>query len=142
MSTAKTGDTVKVHYTGKLEDGEIFDSSEGRQPLEFEIGSGRLIKGFEQGVIGMEIGDTRQLTIAPNEGYGDKRQDLLVRVEREKIPANVTVGVGQHLKIPQPNGQAVNVIVQEVTDDTVLLDANHPLAGKTLVFDVEMVEIA
>ncbi len=142
MSQAKQGDTVKVHYTGKLQNGEIFDSSIGSDPLEFTIGNKELIEGFESGVLGMEIGVKKTITIPPEEAYGSRNEELVADVDRAKLPDHINAEIGQALQITQPNGKTINVVMTEVTDDTVKLDANHPLAGKTLTFEIELVEIA
>jgi peptidylprolyl isomerase len=141
MSQAKDKDTVKVHYTGKLEDGSVFDSSTGREPLEFTLGTGSVIPGFDQGIVGMAIGETKTITITPDDAYGPLRKDLVIEVKKSDIPGEIDTSVGQRLQIPQPEGQPIPVVITEVTDETITLDANHPLAGKTLIFDVELVEI-
>lgn len=141
MKQATQGNTVKVHYTGKLNDGQVFDSSQEREPLEFTIGEGTIIKGFESGVLGMEVGDKKELNIPAEEGYGVRNESLVANVPRTDIPSNIDVAPGQGLQIQQPNGEKVNVVVTDVTEEKVTLDANHPLAGKDLVFDVEMVDI-
>jgi len=141
MNQAKTGDTVRVHYTGKLEDGMIFDSSKDRPPLEFTIGGGEVIPGFESGIIGMEVGQVKTISIAPEEAYGPRREDLVLYVKKTDFPEDITPTVGQQLQIRQPNGRIIDLMVTEVGDESVTLDANHPLAGKTLIFDVELVEI-
>ena len=141
MSQAKDGDKAKVHYTGKLQDGEIFDSSKEREPLEFVIGSGNVIPGFENGVVGMEIGESKVLTIPPEEAYGERRAELVVEVNRSDFPENITPSIGLQLQMTQPNGNSLNVIITDLTEEVVTLDANHPLAGQTLFFDVELVEI-
>jgi FKBP-type peptidyl-prolyl cis-trans isomerase 2 len=141
MSRAKKGDKVKVHYTGKLDDGTIFDSSEDRPPLEFTIGQGNIIPGFEKGVIGMESGDTKTVTIAPEEGYGPYREELTLDVRKGDLPENITPTLGQQLQIKQTDGNIVNVTISEMQEETVTLNANHPLAGKILTFDIELVEI-
>lgn len=143
MSQAKNGDTVKVHYTGKFKDGTVFDSSEGRDPLQFEIGSRSVIPGFESGVVGMTVGETKTFDVPPEEGYGLARDELVSTVEKTVFDQrNITPEVGQQLQIPQSDGRNLYVRVTEVRDDTVTLDANHPLAGKTLTFEVELVEVA
>lgn len=141
MSEAKKGDKVKVHYTGRLNDGSEFDSSKGREPLEFEIGSQQVIPGFENAVVGMKTGDTVTVEIPHNEAYGPVRDEMILKVEKEKLPPDFKPEVGQQYQLPQDNGQNVIVTVTEVTDDTIELDANHPLAGKDLTFDIELVEI-
>ena len=143
MDQAKDKDKVKVHYTGKLEDGTVFDSSIEREPLEFTVGENQVIKGFDKGVVGMEIGDSKTLTIAPEDAYGLTREDMIVEVNKNQIPKDVDPSIGQKLKIQQPpNGEAVPVTIIGVAEDTVTIDANHPFDGKTLVFDVELVEIS
>ncbi|RPH51194.1 MAG: peptidylprolyl isomerase [Desulfobacteraceae bacterium] len=141
MNFAKGGDTIKVHYTGRLTDGTIFDSSKKRNPLEFRIGSGSLIPGFENGIIGMAVGDTKTVTIPDNEGYGPKNEDLVVQVKRENLPDDIAPEIGQMLQMSQPDGHFLNVMVTEVDALSVTLDANHPLAGKTLLFEIELIEI-
>ena len=140
MSQAKEKDKVKVHYTGKLDDGTVFDSSIDREPLEFQVGENQVIPGFDRGVIGMKIGESKTLTIPPEDAYGPVRDDMIVEVKKDKIPEDIDTAVGAKLQIQQPNGQPVPVTVTGATDDTVTLDANHPLAGKTLIFDVELVD--
>ncbi len=142
MSQAKAGDKVKVHYTGKLEDGTVFDSSKDREPLEFDLGSGNVIPGFENGLLGMEAGESKTLTIAPDEAYGQINPDLVATVERKQFPENISPEVGLQLQMSQPNGQPLNVTIVNIVGDSITLDANHPLAGKTLVFDVELVAVA
>jgi len=142
MSQAKEGDKVKVHYTGKLEDGTVFDSSENRPPLEFEIGKGNVIPGFESGVVGMELNGKKTVTIEPDDAYGQRRDELTVEVTKADFPEDITPDVGQQLQIKRPDGNVIDVAITKVEGDKVTLDANHPLAGKTLVFDIELVEIA
>ncbi len=142
MSVVKDGDTVKVHYTGQLEDGSVFDSSVQREPLEFTIGQGQLIPGFEKAVIGLKVGDKTTANIPSQEAYGDPNPDMIVEVQKEQLPADLEPHVGLQLQLNQPNGQAIPVQVTKIGDETVTLDANHPLAGKDLTFDIELVEIA
>lgn len=142
MSTVKEGDTVKIHYTGKFEDGQVFDSSKDKDPLEFSVGEGKIIPGFENGVKGMSIGEKKEITLQPEEAYGEPRDDLYVNVKKSDFPDHITPEEGQHLQIKQSDGNVVTVTVSDIGDDTVTLDANHPLAGKTLIFDIELVEIA
>ena len=137
---AKRGDTVRVHYTGTLKDGTQFDSSRGREPLEFTLGEGRVIAGFDAAVTGMEVGDSRTVTIPSAEAYGDRNDHMLLRVPRAQVPPNVQPRVGQQLQIGRGD-QALPVVVREVSDDHVLLDGNHPLAGEDLTFALELVEI-
>ena len=142
MTQAKVGDTVRVHYTGKLVDGTIFDSSSNRDPLEFAIGSGGIIPGFEEAVIGMNPGDSKTTHIPADQAYGPHRQEMVLVVEREQIPPDIDLQVGQQLQLRQENGYALPVIVTEVEEAQVTLDANHPLAGEDLIFDIQLVEIA
>lgn len=134
------GNTVEVHYTGKFVDGEVFDSSEGKDPLQFEVGSGQIIPGFENAIIGKQIGEKVTVTIAPEQAYGPVREDLVVEVPADKMPGPVEVG--QLLQADGgEEGQIVQVIVREVKEDVVVIDGNHPLAGRDLVFEIEVVSI-
>ncbi len=142
MSTAKAGDKVKVHYTGRLKDGTQFDSSAGRAPLEFEVGAGMMIKGFDAAVNGMAVGDKVTAEIPAAEAYGPENPELIIDVPRTNLPPDLNPEVGQQLGMSQPNGQQVPVKIREVHEDKVVIDANHDLAGKDLVFDIELVEIA
>lgn len=135
----ENGKVVSVHYVGKFTDGEVFDSSEGREPLQFQVGSGQLIPGFESAIIGKVVGDKVTANIAPEEGYGLVREDLIVSVPLDKMPGDVEVG--QALEAQGDNGQSAQVFVKEVNEDNVIIDGNHPLAGKDLVFEIEVVEI-
>lgn len=139
---AKAGDTLRIHYTGKLEDGTTFDTSEGRDPLEFTIGSGQIIPGLDQGVVGMAVGESRSVTVPPEAGYGDRDEERIQAVPKSSIPDNIPTEPGTQLSMQTPQGQTIPVVVADVTDEEVKLDANHPLAGKTLTFDVTLVEIA
>ncbi len=141
MAKAKLGDTVKVHYTGKLDDGVEFDSSSGREPLKFTLGSKQVIEGFEKGVIGMEVNETKTLTVPSEEAYGPYHKELALDIPVEQFPPHIQPEVGQQLQLTQPDGQPINVMVTQVTETTVTLDANHPLAGKDLTFDIQLVEI-
>ncbi|HSJ29864.1 MAG TPA: peptidylprolyl isomerase [Longimicrobiales bacterium] len=140
MASAKSGDTVRVHYTGKLEDGSVFDSSDGRDPLEFTVGSGQVIPGFDQAVTGMSPGDERQVKIPAAEAYGDRKDDLVIVVERAQLPPDIDPAVGQQLQLSQ-EGRAFVVTVADVNERSITLDANHPLAGEDLTFDLQLVEI-
>lgn len=141
MPQAKTGDTVRVHYTGTLDDGSVFDSSQGREPLEFTLGEQRVIAGFESAVDGLNVGENVTTRIPPEEAYGDRREDLVLEVEREQFPPDIEPEVGMQLALQQPNGQPVPVTVTDVSDNAIVLDANHRLAGQTLTFNIELVEI-
>jgi FKBP-type peptidyl-prolyl cis-trans isomerase 2 len=141
MAQVKDSDTVKVHYTGKLEDGTVFDSSAEREPLKFEMGQGQVIKGFEEAVIGMNPGDSKTTIIPADKAFGPHSEDMVIEVEREQFPEDMELNVGQRLQVPQPGGQPVLVTIAEVSEKTVMLDGNHPLAGKELTFDIHLVEI-
>lgn len=141
MSIAKAGDKVAVHYTGKHSDGSIFDSSEGSTPLEFQIGSGMVIKGFDDGVTGMSIGDKKTIVISAAEAYGEHSPENAVSMERTQIPSNIELALGASLNMHQDGGQVVEVVITDLTETHVTLDANHPLAGKDLTFDLELVSI-
>lgn len=141
MSEAKQGDTVKVHYTGTLEDDTVFDSSRQRDPLQFTLGSGMVVPGFENLVLGLKEGETAKETIPCAEAYGERRDELRLEVKRADIPADLELNIGMHLRMQSPDGQSANVEVVELSDDRVKLDANHPLSGKDLTFEVELVEI-
>ncbi|MEX0778834.1 MAG: peptidylprolyl isomerase [Balneolales bacterium] len=140
MSQVKDGDTVKVHYTGKLADGSEFDSSADKEPMEFKIGEGKLIPGFEQAVVGMNIGDKNTIKIPSAEAYGERRDDMNVSVEKEKLPEDLTPELGQQLQIQQQDGKAIPVVIADISDTHVTLDANHPLAGEDLTFEIEVVD--
>lgn len=142
MDRAEQGNLVKVHYTGRLDDGTVFDSSEGREPLEFVLGGGQVIAGFERAVTGMAVGETRSARVPATEAYGPRREDLVLEVEREQFPEGVELSEGLELQLKQENGQAVPVTVAEVGGESVVLDANHPLAGQDLIFDLQLVEVA
>ncbi|MEQ8789673.1 MAG: peptidylprolyl isomerase [Pirellulaceae bacterium] len=141
MSQAKDGDTVRVHYTGKLADGSVFDTSREREPLEFQLGEGRVIAGFEQAVRGMSPGEQTTAEVPADDAYGQRRDDMVLSVDRTEMPDGLQPEVGQQLQVTQPNGRAIPVRIVEVSDDAVKLDANHPLAGKDLTFDLQLVEI-
>ncbi len=139
---AQIGDTVKVHYTGKFEDGTVFDSSEGREPLEFTIGSGQLIQGFDQAVIGMDVGDSKTENIESDHAYGPRLDGLMVTVDRTDLPEDLAPEVGQQVRLQDSStGQPVPAVISDVNEEKVTFDANHPLAGRDLVFDIKLVEI-
>jgi peptidylprolyl isomerase len=141
MQEVKSGDTVRVHYHGKLNDGTTFDSSEGRDPLEFEVGSGSVIAGFDNGVTGMKVGDKKTINIPVDEAYGQVQDDLLMEFPLDRFPADMKPEVGMELNMSNGAGQNFPVVITEVLDNSVVLDANHPLAGEDLTFDLELVEI-
>lgn len=142
MTTLKRGDTAKVHYTGTLDDGRVFDTSKNREPLEFELGGGQIISGFEIGVEGMEVGETRKIEVSPEEAYGFHREELVMKVPSGEFPEHITPEVGTQLQVKQQDGTPFGVVITEVSEETVTLDANHPLAGQTLHFQVELLEIS
>jgi peptidylprolyl isomerase len=142
MAEAKTNDTVKVHYTGRLTDGTVFDSSLEREPLEFTIGQKSVIPGFEEGIIGMAIGDTKTVSIASQDAYGPYLEDLIGTIRRTQIPPDIELKVGTILQMQGPNGEVTLVMVKALNDESVTLDANHPLAGKDLTFEINLLEIA
>jgi peptidylprolyl isomerase len=141
MAQAKYGDVVSVHYTGSLEDGTVFDSSADREPLEFSIGEGSIIPGFEQAVIGMSPGESKTEKIPADKAYGAYFPEMVVVVSREQIPPDMPTNVGDQLQIQQPDGQLIPVVVTDMNDSDVTLDANHPLAGENLTFQIQLVAI-
>lgn len=141
MKQAKSGDKVKVHYHGKLTTGETFDSSEGRAPLEFEVGSGMVIKGFDEGVTGMSVGEKKTINIPVEQAYGPKNPEMLIEMPKDRFPKDMEIEQGMPLMMSDGSGQNFQVIVHEIKENSVVLDANHPLAGQELVFDIELVEI-
>jgi peptidylprolyl isomerase len=141
MTQAKSGDTVKVHYTGKLEDGTEFDTSVQGDPLQFTIGAGQIIPGFEQAIVGMSPGESKTAEISADQAYGPHRSERVLVVDRGQFPPHIDPQVGQHLEIRQADNQTMNVVVTDVSDSDVTLDANHPLAGQDLTFDIQLVEI-
>lgn len=142
MSLAKAGDTVKVHYTGTLDDGTLFDSSEEREPLEFQLGNGRVIAGFEDAVVGMSVGESRTTRIASEDAYGVHHTEMVLQVPRGQFPSNIEPELNQQLQLQQPDGTAFAVTVTNIEDNIITLDANHPLAGQALNFEIRLVEIA
>jgi len=141
MAQAQSGDTVQIHYTGKLEDGTVFDSSQERDPLEFTLGSGQVIPGFDAGVLGMEIGENKQVSIEPEDAYGPTNPEMVLRITKDQFPEHITPEEGLQLQLSQPDGGAVNVLITSIEGDEVTLDGNHPLAGKKLIFDLQLVAI-
>jgi len=139
MPNAQIGDKVKVHYTGRLENGEQFDSSVDKEPLEFELGAGQMIPGFEKGVVGMEHGEKKTIVLPPEEAYGPYNEEYAIKVERTKLPPDINPELGMYMEMQTPNGEPVTVKVIDMDDTTITLDANAPLAGKTLTFDIELV---
>lgn len=142
MTQVKTGDTVRIHYKGTLSDGSTFDSSEGREPLEFQVGSGQIIPGLDKAIPGMEVGEKKVVEVPSSEAYGPVNPEMRQAVPREGIPPEIPLDIGTMLQMQTPQGQVVPVTVVEVTETEVTLDANHPLAGKDLTFAIELVEIA
>lgn len=140
--TAQQGDTVTVHYTGKLDTGDVFDSSRERDPLEFTVGEGQVIPGFDRAVEGLAVGESREVRLEPNEAYGQPREDLVVDVPRSQFPPEGTPEVGQQVQVQVAPDQNRVATIAEVGDEAIKLDLNHPLAGKPLTFEVELVEIA
>jgi peptidylprolyl isomerase len=141
MQQVKKGDLVRVHYTGRLTTGEQFDSSAGREPLEFTVGAGQMIKGFDAAMPGMNIGEKKTITIAPKDAYGEKDDQAIIQFPRQNVPADMKLEPGMELTLSDQDGRPVPVIVLEVREDVIIMDANHFLAGKELVFDIELVEI-
>jgi len=141
MRLAKCGDRVKLHYTGKLENGAVFDTSKDDEPFGFTIGRGEVIPGFEKGVIGMEVGETKTITVPPEEAYGPRSEELLVDVSKSALSEDITPAIGEQLQIPQEDGNPITVIISDMNEDIVTLDVNHPLAGITVVFDILLVAI-
>jgi peptidylprolyl isomerase len=142
MSQAKNGDTVKAHYTGTLDDGTEFDSSSGGEPLEFMLGSGQVIPGFESAVEGMEVGDSKSVRIEADDAYGPRHDQLIQEVPRSALPDDLNPEAGMTLQSKTPDGNVTMMKVTEVTDESITVDANHPLAGEALIFDIELVAIA
>ncbi len=141
MTQVKTGDTVRIHYTGTLQDGTQFDTSQGRDPLEFEVGSGQIIPGLDQALPGMAVGDTKSVEVPAESAYGAVDPNARQEVPRAGIPADIPLEPGSQLQMQTPDGRAVPVTVAEVDEETVTLDANHPLAGQDLKFDIELVSV-
>ena len=141
MSKVVKGNNVKVHYTGKLTDETVFDSSREREPLEFTVGAGQMIQGFDEAVEGMEIGESKQVTIPSDKAYGPKSEEAMVSVNKAQLPEGLEPQVGMQLEASQPDGRKQLLVIAEVKGEEVVLDGNHPLAGKDLVFDIELMEV-
>jgi peptidylprolyl isomerase len=141
MQKVKSGDKVKVHYHGKLTSGETFDSSAGREPLEFEVGGGMVIKGFDEGVTGMSVGEKKTINIPYNDAYGPRNAEMVIDMPKDRFPKDMQLEVGMPLMMSDGSGQNFEVVVIRLKENSVVLDANHPLAGQDLVFDIELVEI-
>ncbi|WP_137702936.1 FKBP-type peptidyl-prolyl cis-trans isomerase [Marimonas lutisalis] len=141
MSQVKQGDTVRIHYTGTLNDGSVFDSSEGRDPLEFTVGSGQIIPGLDSAMEGMAVGEKRRVEVSSDQAYGPVHEEARRAVPREEIPDEIPMEVGIQVHAHNEQGQVMTLTIHEITDTHVVLDANHPLAGKDLIFDVELVSI-
>ncbi|MGD9149073.1 MAG: peptidylprolyl isomerase [Desulfobacterales bacterium] len=141
MKEAQVGDLVSVHYTGKLKNGEVFDSSKDRDPLEFTLGNKELLAGFEDGVVGMKAGQSKSVTLEPENAFGDRREDLLLKLPKKEFPQHITPSVGLQLRLSNAEGKEMTVVITEVGEESVTLDGNHPLSGQTVVFDIELLEI-
>src|SRR5919202_4212535 len=141
MPQAKNGDNVKVHYIGRLDDGTVFDSSAGREPLEFKVGSGEVIPGFEQAVVGMQPGETRSTLIRADDAYGPYHEEMVALIPREQLPPDFDVQVGEQIGLQDENGNRVLATVVDVSEAGITIDGNHPLAGEDLQFDIQLVEI-
>ena len=141
MTQAKSGDTVRIHYTGTLDDGTQFDSSDGRDPLEFALGGGQVIPGFDSAVDGMAVGENKSVMIEPDQAYGERHEQLVQQVPKSVLPQDMEPAVGMQLQSQSPEGQVMNLVITEVADETITVDANHPLAGQALTFAIELVEI-
>ncbi len=142
MQQVKNGDTVRVHYHGKLTNGSTFDSSEGREPLEFTVGGGQVIKGFDDALVDMRIGDKKTVHIPVDQAYGHKNDNMMMEYPKAEFPADMTPAVGMELHMSDASGNVFPVVIAEVLDEVVVLDANHPLAGEDLIFEIELVSIA
>ena len=141
MIQVRENNTVKVHYVGKLSDGQVFDTSEGKEPLEFTLGQGKLIPGFEKGLIDMKLNEKKTITISKEDAYGESREDLIQEVDKSQLPEDITPEVGMGLVSKSSDGNEMNLLIVEVKEATIVIDGNHPLAGKELIFDLEVVDI-
>jgi len=142
MSKAEKGTKVKVHYTGTLTDETVFDSSREREPLEFTVGAGQMIEGFDQAVQGMSVGENKKITVPSEKAYGPKKDEAMITVSKTQLPEGLTPKEGMQLEATQQDGRKQMLVIAEVKDEDVVLDANHPLAGKDLIFDIELVEVS
>lgn len=142
MTEVKRGDNVKVHYTGKLADGSVFDSSDGGEPLEFAVGSGQVIQGFEEGVVGMKVGESKVVEIPVAKAYGERNDEMVIQAPIEQVPPDLKPELGMRLEMGGANGEILRVVVVEITDTHITLDANPPLAGEDLTFEIELIECA
>ena len=141
MTTVKQGDTIKVHYTGKLKNGRVFDSSRKKDTFEFTIGANQVITGFEEGIIGMQKGELKTVNISFEKAYGAKRKDMIVTLPKTDFPKNTSLKVGQHMQLQPGNGQRISVLIRAMTETEVTIDGNHPLAEEDLIFEIELMEI-
>jgi peptidylprolyl isomerase len=141
MIQAQYGDTVTVHYTGRLENGDVFAESQGAEPIEITIGDGQYIPGFERGVVGMKVGETKTVTLDPEEAFGTRHDELVIKVARNQFPERLLPAIGQQFQIRQEGGEPLEVTVSDLDEETVTLDANHPLAGYTLTFNIQLVAV-
>lgn len=141
MPGAKNGDTVKVAYTGKLDDGSVFDTTNEGEPIEFTIGQGQVLPAFEEAVVGMDSGDSKTIMIPPDEAYGDRSDELILTMDRDQVPFDREPEVGKMYRLVQKDGQSFPVTVMDMSEETIVFDANHPLAGKDLTFDIQLVQI-
>ena len=142
MAQAREGDTVRVHYTGRLEDGTVFDSSANNDPLQFTIGQHQMVPGFEEAVVGMEAGEAKSVKIPPGKAYGPRHEEMVLITDRKEIPPHVNLEVGRTLRVGQGGqGPTLTFTVTDLTESSVTLDANHPLAGRELVFDIQLIEV-
>ncbi|MDR9500967.1 MAG: peptidylprolyl isomerase [Desulfurivibrionaceae bacterium] len=140
--TIEAGNKISVHYTGTFEDGEVFDSSKESSPLSFEVGAGQMIQGFDQAVLGMNQGDCKKFTLTPEEAYGPRNEELLIDIPNANFPEDLKLEEGMMLQMTNQDGQPVPATVAEINEESVKMDVNHPMAGKTLIFDIEIVEVA
>jgi peptidylprolyl isomerase len=141
MSQVKDGDRIKVHYTAKTEDGNVFETTENRPPLDFTVGDGQVMPAIEKGVAGMNLGETKTITLQPEEAFGPRHEELVIEVEKEVFPPDIMPEIGLKLQIKQPEGEPMVVMITDLDENNITLDANHPLAGSRVILDIELVEI-